>query len=219
MTATVLVDLDGTITDPARGIIGAYRYALEQMGCIAPPHEELGWVIGPPLRVSFRRVLSAGLDPEVALGHYRTHYAAGGLYDADIYAGIDDALAAIAATGARLLVCTAKPHPYAAPIVRHFGLAHRFHAIYGPELDGTRDDKGDLIAHMLEREGFEPAHAVMIGDRDNDVRAAARHDIPTIGALWGYGGRAELEAAGAARLCERPADLPVLVQELLPSGR
>ena len=38
----------------------------------------------------------------------------------------------------------------------------------------------------------------MIGDREFDVIAAARNGIRTVGVTWGYGSRAELEAAGAA---------------------
>jgi phosphoglycolate phosphatase len=48
----------------------------------------------------------------------------------------------------------------------------------------------------------------MWGDRKHDVAAANRHGIPTIGALWGYGGERELREAGAAALCASPAEVP-----------
>ena len=69
---------------------------------------------------------------------------------------------------------------------------------------------------MIVSEGFDPAHAVMIGDRANDVQAAARHGIPTVGVLWGYGDRDELSSARA--LCADPDDLPQLVRRLLTSA-
>jgi phosphoglycolate phosphatase len=47
----------------------------------------------------------------------------------------------------------------------------------------------------------------MIGDREHDVRGAAVHGVATIGVLWGYGSRAELQAAGAAAIVETVADL------------
>ena len=47
----------------------------------------------------------------------------------------------------------------------------------------------------------------MIGDREFDVRAAARHGIPTVGVTWGYGTAEELTAAGAATLCHSPGTL------------
>jgi hypothetical protein len=48
--SALLVDLDGTLTDPAEGIVGCFRLALEALGRSAPPAAELGWIIGPPLR-------------------------------------------------------------------------------------------------------------------------------------------------------------------------
>ena len=54
---TLLVDLDGTITDPAPGMIGAYRFALERMGVTPPPAEDLLCIVGPPTRRSFPELL------------------------------------------------------------------------------------------------------------------------------------------------------------------
>lgn len=212
---TILVDLDGTLTDPAAGIIAAVRHAVAQMGAVPPPAEALRWVIGPPLRQTFPRLLGDGHDVEAAVAHYRDHYGAGGLFDAAVYDGIFDALAVMRDRPARLLVCTAKPQPFAERVLDHFDLSARFDTIYGPDLAGKLDDKGDLIAHMIDREGFDPAQAVMIGDRGSDVKAAARHGIPTVGVLWGYGSRDELVEAGAAALCAEPAALPSLVGSLL----
>ena len=56
----------------------------------------------------------------------------------------------------------------------------------------------------------------MIGDREFDVLAAARNGIRTVGVTWGYGSVEELKSAGAAALCDRPADLPSAVRSLAP---
>jgi phosphoglycolate phosphatase len=212
---TILVDLDGTLTDPAAGIIAAVRHAIAQMGREPPPPAALRWVIGPPLRHSFPQLLGDGCDVEAAVQHYRDHYGAGGLFDAAVYDGIFDALATLRARPSRLLVCTAKPAHFATRVLDHFELSGRFDGIHGPDLEGRLDDKGDLIAHMIATDGFDPARAVMIGDRGSDVRAAQRHGIPTVGVLWGYGSREELVEAGAAALCASPADLAAIVAKLL----
>ncbi len=212
---TILVDLDGTLTDPAAGIIAAVRHAIARMGAEPPSAEELRWVIGPPLRQSFPLLLGNGCDIEAAVRHYREHYGAGGLFDAAVYDGTFEALAALRELPARLLVCTAKPAHFASRVLDHLDLSARFDAVYGPDLEGRLDDKGDLIAHMLDAEGFDPARAVMIGDRGSDVRAAARHGIPTVGVLWGYGSAEELRDAGAAALCAAPAELPHMTAALL----
>jgi phosphoglycolate phosphatase len=214
----VLVDLDGTLVDPKPGLVGSVQYALRQLGQPVPATEELLWLIGPPFRVSFPKLLGRADLTEQAISYYRESYFSGGMYDAIVYPGVAEALDGLAAAGCRLFVATSKPHHYARPILEHFGLARRFSAIHGPELDGTNDHKADLIAHIVAREGVDPARAVMIGDREFDVLAAARNGIPAIGVTWGYGSRAELEAAGAASLCEAPGGLAAAALNLLARG-
>jgi len=206
--SALLVDLDGTLTDPAQGVVGCFRLALEALGRSAPPAAELTWIIGPPLRGSFAEALNGDGDPEEALKIYRSRYSTEGLFEALVYEGVNDALAELSAAGARLVLCTAKPLVYAQRILTHFGLERHFEGIYGDELGGRFQDKANLIAHILEREELEADDCCMWGDRKHDVLAASRHGIPTIGALWGYGGAAELRAAGAAALCASPSDVP-----------
>jgi phosphoglycolate phosphatase len=211
---TLLVDLDGTLTDPAAGIVGSFRHALEAMGGIAPPAEELTWIIGPPLRLTFADMLGGSEAAEAALGIYRARYGTVGLFEALVYDGVPDALGALKGGGARLILCTSKPRVYAIRILDRFDLAGHFDAAYGAQLDGRFDDKGDLVAHILAEEGLTAGTCVMWGDRKHDVIGAGRHGIPTIGALWGYGGEAELSAAGAAVLCARPEEVPAAFARL-----
>lgn len=211
----VLVDLDGTLIDPKPGLIGSVQYALSQLGHPVPPTEELLWLIGPPFRVSFPKLLGTHELTEQAIAHYRECYFNGGMYDAIVYDGVPAALDALSAAGCRLFVATSKPHHYARPILERFDLARRFAGIHGPELDGTNDHKGDLIAHIIAREGVAPATAIMIGDREFDVTAAARNGIPTVGVTWGYGSREELETAGAKTLCDAPENLASIVLALM----
>jgi phosphoglycolate phosphatase len=215
----VLVDLDGTLVDPKPGLIGSVQYALDKLGRPVPPAEELLWLIGPPFRVSFPKLLGTPDLTEQAIAHYRECYFNGGMYDAIVYDGVPAALEALSAAGCRLFVATAKPHYYARPILERFDLARHFAGIHGPELDGTRDHKADLIAHMVAEHGVRGERAVMIGDREFDVLAARRNGMPAVGVTWGYGSREELETAGAASLCHAPADLSASVLSLLRHAR
>jgi phosphoglycolate phosphatase len=212
--SALLVDLDGTLTDPAEGIVGCFRLALETLGRIAPPASELHWIIGPPLRGCFAEALGGEGDPEEALQHYRGRYSTTGLFEAVVYDGVKETLAELRAAGMRLFLCTAKPLVYAERILSHFDLEHHFEAAYGDELGGRFQDKADLIAHILEREKLEADDCCMWGDRKHDVLAASRHGIPTIGALWGYGGADELRVAGAATLCVAPLEVPAALHML-----
>lgn len=214
MFRTVLFDLDGTLTDPAPGIIGSVRKALVDLGQEPPPFEALTWVIGPSLRLSFKQLLPEGGDPEAAVERYRFHYRGGGMYDLSLYPGIMDAVTTVRGACERMFVCTAKPEPYAVPIVEHVGYAPLFERVYGAALDGSLDDKADIIAKIIAEQGIDPERTVMVGDRLHDIHAAERHGIASIGVAWGYGGVDELRDAGATAICERPADLPGMVAEL-----
>ena len=203
----LLLDLDGTLVDPAEGIIGSCRHAMVRMGRPLTDDVDLRWIIGPSIRSTFARLLDGQGDPETAVGHYRERYSEWGLTAATPYAGVHAALAQRKADGARLFLCTAKARVFAERVVSHFGFADLLDGVYGPDLDGRFEDKGELMAHLLEQEGLDARQACMVGDREHDVLAAARNGVPAVGVLWGYGGREELVAAGAQVIIERPAEL------------
>lgn len=203
MTVAFL-DLDGTLVDSRPGILASLTHAFAAIGRPDIAESDLTWMIGPPFAESFRRI---GLvDPGPAIAAYRSHYQGSGMYDARVYDGIPEALDALVMAGVRLYLATAKPHAYARLITAHFGLAPRFVAEYGPELDGTNNWKGDLLAHALRETGEDPAQAIMIGDRHHDIGAAAEVGMASIAVRWGYGAPEEWE--GAAAVIDAPVDLP-----------
>jgi len=123
-------------------------------------------------------------------------------------------LAAAALASPRVYLCTTKPQVFAERIVAHFGLAGYLAGVYGTSLDGRLDDKADLLAHLLGSESLEGRHCLMVGDRRHDIRAARRNGARTMGVLWGYGSRSELEEAGAEALLAAPADFSRGMAEL-----
>jgi phosphoglycolate phosphatase len=211
-----LFDLDGTLTDPREGITRSIAYALQRLDIEPPPLAELEFAIGPPLRASLARLLGTDSHAivEQALAHYRERFADVGLYENRLYDGIVEALQSLRGGGATLVVATSKPGVYARRIIEHFGLGHHFAEVHGCELDGTREDKRDLIAHILPHHGFASERAAMIGDRGVDMRAARHHGLAAVGALWGFGKPDELESHGAQKLCARPGELPAALKDL-----
>ena len=214
----ILFDLDGTLTDPREGITRCIAHALQRMGREPPPLHELHFAIGPPLRASFARLLSDERRDTVerAVAFYRERFADVGLFENAPYERIAETLAALKSGGAALYVATSKPRVYAERIVRHFGLEAHFEAVHGCELDGTREDKRDVLAHVLPHHGLEAERAAMVGDRGADMAAARHHGLHALGALWGYGSREELLDAGAHQLCELPAGLPASIALRIP---
>ena len=68
--------------------------------------------------------------------------------------------------------------------------------------------KADVIRYLLEKEKItDVSQAVMIGDRKHDILGAKEVGMDSIGVLYGYGSREELEEAGADQLAETVEDL------------
>jgi phosphoglycolate phosphatase len=206
----ILFDLDGTLTDPKEGFLKSVSFALDKIGFKSPPFDELETHIGPPLLQIFQNIgVNDIKKAEEAVQFYRQrHNAEGkGILENKLYAGIPYALAELQNKNKKLFVCTSKPWIISEKIIKHFNLQSYFKHIYGPELDGTRNDKGELIAYILERENISPENAVMVGDRKHDIIGATKNGVRGIGVCWGYGSAEELKKAGALAIVERPEEL------------
>jgi phosphoglycolate phosphatase len=205
--AALVFDLDGTLTDNYLGIARSIRYALERLGVEPPDEAVLRRCVGPPLRTTFAALLASD-DPESveqAVSLYRERFADLGWRENVVYAGIPEALAALAGQGRPMFLCTSKPEIYAKRIVTLFGFTEFLAGVYGADLRGSFDDKALLLAHLAEREGLDATRAVMVGDRHHDVRAARLNGARAVGVLWGYGSEEEL--AGADARVRAPAEL------------
>ena len=208
----VLVDLDGTLSDSRPGIAGSFRFMLGQLGLDPDTVGDLTWAVGPPIRVSIERILARYGDARVdeGLTIYRARYSDVGIYDCSVYDGVVGMLEQLAADGLALRVATSKRRDFADRVIDHLGLRRFFPAVYGALPGGGLDDKHDLIAHILGTEGLAAAETTMIGDRYHDIHAAQKNAVRSVGVLWGYGGHAELDSAGADAIAEVPVQVPGL---------
>ena len=216
---TVLFDLDGTITDSGTGIMNAIRYAVRKYGLAEPEEAVLRSFIGPPLKEQFRKVFSLSEEEGrrmVAL--YREYYGEKGIFENRVYDGVPEMLDTLKRAGIRILMATSKPEKYAKLIADHFDFAKYFELIGGACMDGTRTVKEEVIEYVLETCGIpeeEREYTVMVGDRSHDSVGAKKCGLHSIGVLYGYGSREELEASGA----ERIADTPEAAAEMILSSR
>ena len=204
----IFLDLDGTLTDSGEGIMNSVEYSLRKFGILETNREKLRTFIGPPLFASYMR--EYGFDHEKALlavDYYREYFAPKGLYENSVYEGIPELLGDLKKAGAKLYLATSKPEPYATEIVNHFGLSEYLDGLFGSTMTEERTKKEDVISYALEQTGIDKADVVMIGDRNHDIIGAKANDVASIGVLFGYGDRAELEGAGADYIADTVEDL------------
>ena len=214
MYDTILFDLDGTLSASGEGITKSVQYALERMGCPEPDLRKLEVFIGPPLTEQF--MAYAGWDEgraRQASRYFRERYETQGIYENRPYPGVSDLLPALRQAGKTLCVASSKPEPFVRKILRRCGLDGYFADMAGARLDETGSRKDEVIADALRRLGRweERDGVVMVGDRSHDVLGARKLGLPCVAVTYGYGSRAELEAARPLALAASPAELEALL--------
>ena len=220
---TILWDLDGTLTDPKPGITRSVQHALLALGIEVDDPESLTPYIGPPLREGFARYHGIPEHQlEDAVRHYRARFIEVGMFENAVIDGVPELLEALRRDRRCMAIATAKPEPQALIILEHFGLLDFFATVGAATLDTTRITKDDVIEHTLELLGIAEdaearAMAVMIGDRDHDIRGAQSHGLATIAVTWGYASAGELEAADPDLIVHDLAQLAAALQ--LPDER
>ena len=215
MYNTILFDLDGTLTDPGVGITNSVSYALKKFDIQITDRSELYQFIGPPLLDSFMDFYGfTKNDAKLAITYYREYYHDKGIFENIIYDGMEDLLQTLYDAHYKLLVATSKPEEFAIRILEYFHIKKYFTYIAGATMDGKVSAKKAVISYALSSgQVTDPACAIMIGDRKYDVLGAKQSGIDSMGVLYGYGNREELEAAGATYIVTQVTDIyPALKQ-------
>lgn len=208
----ILFDLDGTLTDPMLGITSSVRYALSRFGIEVKYLKELIPFIGPPLAESFQVFYGFSKEQaEEAVEYYREYFSPKGIYENEIYSGIAEMLSELSEAGFELVLATSKPHIYAKEILRYFGIEDYFSFVAGSELDGTRVKKAEVIQYALDMCHISSEKAIMVGDREHDIKGAAVCGVESVGVLYGYGSEEELREAGADHLVGSVKELKELL--------
>ncbi len=199
----ILFDLDGTLVQSEVGIFNSIAYAYEKMQKSCPNQEVLRAFIGPPLGYGFEHL--GGLkaeETEQAITLYREYYTEKGVLECTPYSGMEKLLQKLCAAEKHLYVATSKPEVFAVLILEHFGLSTYFKQIAGIEIGGAVQEKKDVIKRVLTENKLPLQACVMVGDRLFDIEGALACGIDSVGVLYGYGQREELQRAGVTQMVE-----------------
>ena len=209
MLSNIFFDLDGTLTDSKEGIVKCYRYALDKLNCPYTFELKDDSVIGPPLRVIFRKILGSSDEVliEKAVSIYRERFSTVGLFENKVYPGIPALLSSLHKKSFKMYVVTSKAKIYADRIIDHFALSQWFAGIHGSELGGRFDNKADLIAFILDDRKLSTSETVMVGDKKEDIMAGKANRTRTIGVTYGYGTKGEISDAAPDHICGSPAEI------------
>lgn len=212
----ILIDLDGTITNPKEGITKSVQYALRHMNVFIDDLDSLTKHIGPPLRDGFMEFYGFNEEEaEKAVVKYREYYGEQGIHENEVFDGMERLLTRLKQAGKYLIVTTSKPEELAVQVLEHFHLEHYFDDICGATFDARRADKEAVIRYALEKNSVTDLESVvMVGDRKYDILGAKAVGIASIGVLYGFGSEEELIEAGADRIVATVDDVFDMIMDL-----
>ena len=205
---TILFDLDGTLTDPYLGISNSVKYALQKFDITENNQKTLRAFIGPPLANSFMDFYHFDINKaKTAIEYYREYYSEKGIYENQLYPGIDHLLSKIRDNNKVSILATSKPTAFASRILKHFNIDNYFYDIKGSDLDGAMVKKDEIIKFIMEKHNLQKETTIMIGDRKYDIEGTRKNGIDSIAVLYGYGSREELDECEPVYTCKTAADI------------
>jgi phosphoglycolate phosphatase len=218
--ATLAFDLDGTLVDTAPDLIGALNIVLGERHLPPLPVDSARVLVGKGARALIERGFSAAGAPldEAEIGGlvarfievYRSRIA----NESRPFPGVEAALEALAAEGAKLVVCTNKRTDLSRELLDALELTDRFAAVVGADqAPAAKPDPRHFLA-AVAAVGGDPARAVMVGDSYNDVAAAQAAGAPCVVVSFGYTEIAPADL-GADRLIHSFDELVGAARELL----
>ena len=175
-------------------------------------------MIGPKLSDSLlnvARVPSHLLDDVIR--SYREYYVATGIAQSRLYPGVREVLESFAAAGRPVAVATQKPQRLANTVLAHHGIDGLFLSIRGSAdnesaVEGVPLGKTEIIAAALK--DLDTRHALMVGDRAQDVSGAIANGLDCIGVAWGFAPDGELEDAGSVAVVGTAEELVGVIDRL-----
>lgn len=178
----LLLDLDGTLADTFQDIADAVNGVRAGHGLPALSLEDVTRLVGKGAAA----LVASALGPRDAaaaaadLDAFRRLYAAHLLDRTTTYPGVPEALAGFRARGLRLAVLSNKPEAMTVAVVQGLGLSPYLEAAWGGgSFPVLKPDPG-AVAGALARLGVPPARALMVGDSDTDLEAAAGAGVRSV---------------------------------------
>ena len=215
-----IFDLDGTVLDTAPSIAHYGNLALAKHNVEPIDEKEYQYFAGDGAKMLVKRMLDYRACYSDAL-HASVFKIYNEMYNADvtcktvIFDGLLEVLDRLKAEGYRFVIVSNKPD-FAAKTVANalYGEGYFDRVIGQKEGSALKPDPGEVLAVMREL-GATAADCVYVGDTDTDMRTGKNANLYTIGVLWGFRGRDELEKTGADAIAATPEELYRIVTRYL----
>ena len=190
--ATIVFDLDGTLIDTGGDLLAATNAVMRHERLDPVERADLNHLVGHGGRAMIGKALAMhGRDADdgtldrlvpVFLEHYSDNMPG----QSKPFSGLIEALDRLDEAGHTFAVCTNKMEGLSNKLLEALGLRERFAVVSGPDTFGMRKPDPEHLLRTIAAANGDRDDAIMVGDSFNDVEAARRARVPSIGVPFGY---------------------------------
>ena len=217
MIKACIFDLDGTLADTLESMAYVTNEIMQKYGLKTLPTDNFRYYSGEGADMLMQRALKDAGDKELIYYEegrrlYREMFAADPMYKVVPDEGMPETLKELKKRGIRLAVCSNKPHPAAVKVIAQL-YGDDFDMVLGQSDAIRRKPAPDGPLMIAGKFGVRPEECMYVGDTSTDMKTGKAAGMFTVGALWGFRDREELNANGADLVAEHPTDLVKISEE------
>lgn len=193
-----LFDMDGTITDSLESIAHTTNTVLKEFGYPEIELERFKTIVGDGAETQIRRVMKIhGVSDEDIIqkvyARYLEEFEEGCLYHVTPCKGVPELIEKMKARGMKIAVCSNKPHAKSVKVADAVYPAGTFDMVIGQKEGIPKKPAPDMALMAAKEFGVDPSECLYLGDTNTDMKTGIGAGMFTIGVLWGFRDRAELE--------------------------
>lgn len=206
-----IFDLDGTLLNTIADLAQSTNQALQACGFPTHPLEAYPRFVGNGINKLFERALPEGERTEENVLRIRRHFIPHyDVHNADLsrpYPGIPELLRRMQDAGMEIAVASNKYQRATEKLVRHYFPDIRFAAIFGQREGVPVKPHPQVVHDIIRATDISPQDIIYIGDSGVDMQTALNAGIESIGVLWGFRPKEELQQFSPTHLVERAEEI------------
>ncbi|SFL02570.1 phosphoglycolate phosphatase [Lachnospiraceae bacterium KH1T2] len=211
MIKAAIFDLDGTIGDTVEALAYCVNKTIGEFGLAPIETEKFKFLAGDGARMLIKRALEVrGVTDddtfEKVFKRYNEIFAVDCLYHVKPYEGIPELIKKLKEAGIRIAVFSNKQHPMTLTTVNGIFPEGTFDEIRGQKDGYPKKPAPDGALAIAEKFGVKPEECMYLGDTNTDMQTGKAAGMFTIGVLWGFRTRQELEENKADAIIESPLE-------------
>ena len=216
----IIFDLDGTLLDTIEDLRDSVNDVMKIYRWKEHDTKACKQMVGNGFRKLITRALPEDkqkneLFIDEAVNQFSKAYQKRYLNKTIPYEGILKLLESLEEKGIKIAVNSNKRGDYTSALVNKYFSQFPWGAVYGErEREGIPKKPDPSAALEIANHMNLPAEEVLyIGDSKTDMETGTAAKMHTVGVLWGFRDREELESNGAEKVAEKPQDLLYICEE------